>query len=104
MLASDLGEPARADSWADIARDSCRMGVDAAGVVWLRTLRLAGGGKEASSEAMLMVAEKWCGHAAYAKELGGGRLGSSCKEIASGTIAFYGCWLRDNRQRLAGGG
>ncbi len=91
----------QSESWADIARGGCRFARDAASVVWLRSLRFAGGGKLAGRELALTVAEKCCGHAAWAKALASGRLGRSPKAITAGTIAYYGLWVRDNRRRLS---
>ena len=102
LSASSLGEPDGESGWAEIARDGCRFGVDAAWVLGLRSLRLAGGGKDAGRELALMVAEKCYGHAAYANALASGRFGRSPRSITASTIAYYGQWVRDNRRRLAG--
>lgn len=89
------------DSWKQIAREGCGMAVDAAWVIWLRSLRLAGGGKRAGRELALMTAEKWYGHKAYGRELAKGRFGRSPRSIAASTLAFYGLWVRHNRRRLS---
>lgn len=89
------------DSWKRIAREGCGMAVDAACVIWLRSLRLAGGGKRARRELALMTAEKWHAHKAYGRELAKGRFGRSPRSIAASTLAFYGLWIRDNRRRLS---
>jgi hypothetical protein len=102
LSASEPVEQEQADGWADIADESCRFGVDAMAVMWLRSMRLAGCGEAARSEAMLMVAEKWFGHSAWAKALASGKLGCSPKAITANTLAFYGQWVRDNRKRLSG--
>lgn len=91
----------QSESWVDIARGGCRLARDAASVVYLRSLHLAGGGKPAGREMALMVAEKCYGHAAFAKALANGQLGGSPKTIAAGTMAYYELWVRDNRRRLS---
>ncbi|MDG2002735.1 MAG: hypothetical protein P8J20_05325 [Novosphingobium sp.] len=101
MSASEPKVSDPAVGWADIACESSRFGVDAAAVVWRRCLRLAGCGEAARSEAMLMVAEKWYGHGAWAKALASGKLGRSPKVITASTVTYYGQWVRENRQRLA---
>ena len=99
MSASD-GSAEGSESWAEIARGSCRLASDAAWVVGLRSLRLARGGRPALREAALMVTEKWYAHAAYARALATGQLGRSPGAIAAGTIAYFGIWVADNRRRL----
>jgi len=99
---SDLFEAGQAN-WSAIARDGWRLGVDAAWVVRLRLVRLAGGGEPARREMALMAAEKYHGHTAYVEAVASGKLGRSARSIAAGTLAFYGLWISDNRRRLAEG-
>jgi len=89
--------------WSDIGRQIRAFAIDAGLVIRLRSLRLAKGGRPAGRELAVMVAEKWYGHSAYAKALATGRLGRSPREIAAGTLSFYGTWVRDNRERLSRG-
>ena len=54
-------------AWTRLAFDSWALSVDAASVIWLRSLRLMAGGKLAEREAERMVKERWsriccCGH------------------------------------------
>jgi hypothetical protein len=90
-------------SWGDVARGACRIAVDTPWVVGPRLLRLAGGGEAARDELALMVAEKWFAHAAYAKAVAKGTMGRSLRDIAAGTLGYYGLWIRHNRRRLAAG-
>ena len=89
------------DGWGQAARGACGILADAPWVVGLRLLRLAGGGKAGREEMALMITEKWFAHEAWAKALASGKLGRSPGEIAAGTFAFYGQWVRDNRERLS---
>jgi hypothetical protein len=77
--------------------------VEAGSVVWLRSLRLAGGGSEAAAEARLMVGEKLAAHRELVERLAAGRLGATPLAVAAGTTRYVLRGVRANRKRLARG-
>lgn len=101
--AGKKGSPA-AGSWGDVACGLAAILADATWVAGLRLRRLAGGGAPARRELALMVTEKYFAHATYARALASGELGGNGRQLCAFTVAYYGCWVSDNRRRLSRGG
>ncbi len=84
-----------------LGMDAWLLGAEAAGVIALRSTKMALGGAEAQLEAQRMVAEK----AEAAWELGvalaTGALGRRPETIAARTLSHYGKRVRANRKRLS---
>jgi N-acyl-D-aspartate/D-glutamate deacylase len=90
----------RVSPWLGLGLDAWSLGVEAAAVVGLRTLKIAAGGPSAAEEARLMVDEKVAaGLALHAKAVSGA-LGTSPASVAKSTISHYRRKVRANRRRL----
>lgn len=88
-------------AWNSLAMDSAALWMEAANVVWLRSLRIAQGGKLAEREAERMVSEKlranW--------ELGWKLLdltGAAPETQARRSLNHYRGKVRANKRRLGG--
>ncbi len=87
-------------SWLAIWADACSLGLEASTVIGLRTVKLAVGGKAATTEAQRMVKEKIeASLALQAKALRGG-LGTTALGAASKTLDHYRQKIRANQTRL----
>jgi hypothetical protein len=87
--------------WPAVGWQAFALGVDAASVMTLRTLKMAAGGVAASAEAQRMVQEKIAaGLELQAKALTGA-LGSSPPTMVSKTLAHYRPKVRANRRRMS---
>lgn len=90
-------------SWGNVVLVSGQLAVDAAWVVWLRSLRLLGGGEDARNEACLMVTEKVDAQVELAAKLAKGDLGRAPVELVNGSLSHYARYVRGNRRRLSRG-
>lgn len=88
-------------NWASIGFDTWLLGFEAASVIGLRTLKLAGGGAAAVREADLMVREKLAAAATLHIQAATGQLGTTPAAAARKTVAHYRKKIRANRRRLA---
>ena len=87
--------------WLRLTMDSWTLGMEAASVIGMRTMKLAAGGGAAHKEAARMVSEKIAaGIELQAMALTGG-LGLTPHGAARKTIAHYRREVRSNRQRLS---
>ena len=77
-------------SWRDLGM----LAAESQQVIWLRCLKLAAGGPEASAEALRMVAEK----VTVAAQAGFGALTG---DTSAGTVQRYRAKVRANRRRLS---
>ena len=91
----------REPSWTDLAFDSWLLAYDASAVMWLRSMRLAAGGKLAEREARRMVEEKVSAGLALGPALASEGLGASPQKLGARTLAHYGKPVRANRRRLS---
>jgi N-acyl-D-aspartate/D-glutamate deacylase len=86
--------------WFGVGLDAWSLGVEAAAVVGLRTLKLAGGGESAAAEAQLMVDEKIAAGLALQSKAMSGALGYSPASVARNALTHYRRKVRANRRRL----
>jgi hypothetical protein len=93
----------RSSPWLGVGFDAFSLGLEAASVIALRSLTLAGGGARAQAEAVRMVAEKAEAATALAMRAALGDLGTTPAAAASKTMRHYRRRVRRNRRRLAGG-
>jgi hypothetical protein len=87
--------------WFGIGLEAFTLGLEAASVIALRSLRLAEGGARAQAEATRMVAEKIQAAAALSAMAATGGLGAKPATAASRTLRHYGRKVRANRRRLS---
>lgn len=91
--------PQTAD-WMSLAGQGWKLWGEAASVIWLRSLRLAGGGASARSEAVRMVSEK----VASQVELGMAMMANPMQGAKAATrtsLRHYRSRVRSNRRRLS---
>lgn len=87
--------------WLGIGFDAWTLGLEAATVMGLRTMKIAAGGPGAQAEAERMVEEKVAaGLALQSLALTGG-LGGSPASAAARTLTHYRRKVRANRRRLS---
>jgi hypothetical protein len=89
--------------WLGIGFEAFALGVEAASVIALRSLRLAEGGARAQAEAARMVTEKIQAAAALSAMAATGALGAQPATAARRTVRHYGRKVRANRRRLSKG-
>jgi hypothetical protein len=86
--------------WFRIGLDAWSLGVEAASVIALRTLKIAGGGDAAGAEAERMINEKiQAGLSLQTLAMTGG-LGATPYSVAAKTLTHYRRKVRANRRRL----
>jgi hypothetical protein len=90
----------RGNPWLGVGLDAWSLGVEAATVVGLRTLKIAAGGPAAAEEARLMVEEKIAAGLALQGKAVSGALGASPAGVARSTLSHYRRKVRANRRRL----
>lgn len=90
-------------SWPQLAMDAWVLGTEMSCVIWLRTIRVAMGGKAAEQELERMVREKAAAHLAFGAKVVSGKAGGTPKTIAGAALSHYGKDVRANRRRLAKG-
>lgn len=88
-------------SWTSLAFDSWMLSMEAAQVVWLRSLRVMSGGKAAENEVQRMVTEKLLANALLWPALVAGGFTQSPEQIGARTLRHYGKPIRANRRRLS---
>lgn len=89
-----------ATDWMNLAGQSWMLWGEAASVIWLRSLKLAGGGASARNEAVRMVSEK----VASQVELGMAMMTNPMQGPEAATRAslqHYRSKVRSNRRRLS---
>ena len=94
----------RGNPWFGIGFDTWTLGVEAASVIALRSLKVAQGGKAAEAEIRLMVDEKIAASQELGLQATTGGLGLSAPGAAAKTLAHYRRKVRANRRRLIGRG
>ncbi|HEY2052208.1 MAG TPA: hypothetical protein VGH03_22930 [Caulobacteraceae bacterium] len=93
----------RYNPWPELGWKAFTLGVEAASVMTLRTLKIAAGGAPATAEAQRMVQEKLDAGLALQAKLWTGALGSTPSSMTSRTLAHYRPKVRANRRRLSKG-
>lgn len=88
-------------AWTRLAYESWSLSVEASCVIWLRTLRMMGGGAIASREAERMVAEKVAAGMTLWPALAEGGPGQSAEELGARALRHYRKPVRANRRRLS---
>ncbi len=86
-------------AWNALALESLSLWTEANTVIWLRLMRMAGGGALAEQEASRMVSEKIAAHAQLGMRL---MLGGwiSPEQAARKSVRHYRGKVRANRRRL----
>lgn len=87
--------------WPALGWRALSLGLDAAAVAALRTVKLSAGGAAAASEAQRMVMEKIEASWALQTKAWSGALGATPATIASRTLAHYRPKVRANARRLS---
>jgi len=91
----------RRNPWFGIGVNAWSLGVEAATVVGLRTMKIAAGGAAGEAETRRMISEKVdAGLALQALAMTGG-LGFSPRSAAAKTLTHYRRKVRSNRRRLS---
>ena len=87
---------------AQFAFDSWMLGMEAANVIWLRSMRMMGGGALAQREAQLMVSEKLTAGASLPFVLWPLiASGAQPETVAKKALAHYSKPVRANQRRLS---
>ena len=94
---------ARRNPWIGISLDAWSLGVEAASVIGLRTLKMASGGPAADAEGRRMLAEKIDAGLAWQALAMTGGLGLTPQSAAAKTLTHYRRKVRANRRRLSKG-
>jgi hypothetical protein len=89
------------NGWMRLGFNAWTLGVEAASVVALRSLKLAKGGPDAKQEADLMLAEKVSAGLALQVKAMSGALGVLPATVAVNTLTYYRRKVRANRRRLS---
>jgi hypothetical protein len=87
-------------NWMSLAGQSWMLWGEAASVIWLRSLKLAGGGASARNEAVRMVSEK----VASQVELGMAMMTNPMQgpeAVTRASLQHYRSKVRSNRRRLS---
>jgi hypothetical protein len=90
----------RRDPWLGIGWQAWSLGVEAASVIGLRTLKIAQGGPAASAETRRMFAEKLDAALALQSLALTGRLGFTPQGAVKKTLTHYRRKVRANHRRL----
>ncbi len=93
-------KPSEQAVWLKIGVDAWTLGWQAAGVVGLRTARMARGGPAAGTEAWLMLSEKWQAAAELQADLLTGGPAASPAAATRRTLAHYRRKVAANHRRL----
>ena len=83
-----------------VTLDPISFGADVAGVIALRLMRIAAGGRAGRKEARLMVSEKIVALAHVQFSLASGSYGFTLQSMAQGAGDHYARAVRSNRKRL----
>ena len=87
--------------WMNLAMATMSLGIEAAGVVGLRTIRAARGGPSAADEAWRMVSEKMASLAQLQAQLLPGFATTTPLEASRITVKHYRTKVEANRRRLS---
>ena len=93
----------RGNPWLRIGLDAWSLGLEASGVVALRTMKIAAGGPAGEAESQRMVQEKIDALQALQVSAMTGALGFTAPGMAAKTLTHYRRKVRANRRRLAKG-
>ena len=93
----------RRNPWLGLGLDAWSLGVEAASVIGLRTLKMAAGGPDADAERQRMVSEKIAAGLAWQALALTGGLGLTPQGAAAKTLTHYRRRVRANRRRLSKG-
>ena len=93
----------RGNPWFAIGLDAWRLGMEAATVIGLRTLKIAQGGANARAETERMINEKIEAGVALQTLAMTGALGSTPASASARTLAHYRRKVKANRRRLSAG-
>lgn len=93
----------RANPWLKIGLDAWSLGIEASGVIALRTMKIAAGGPAGEAESRRMIEEKVDALQALQVSAMTGALGLTAPRAAARTLAHYRRKVRANRRRLAKG-
>ena len=88
-------------SWESLAMGTWLLSMEAAQVMWLRSLRIMAGGKIGQNEAQRMISEKLLANALLWPALAAGGFAQSPEQIGARTLQHYGKPVRANRRRLS---
>ncbi len=91
-------------NWPQIALDSWIFAGEVSAVIWLRSVKLLMGGKQAEEEARLMVEEKVSANLAFLPVMLQGGIMQSPERISARALAHYHRPVLANRRRLGGEG
>ena len=87
-------------SWMNLGWEAWALGLEAASVIQMRTLKIATGGSGADAEALRMVSEKVDAAMALNTMAITGALGLTPASAAAKTLRHYRRKVRANRKRL----
>ena len=87
--------------WTRLMIDSWTLGLEASQVMWLRSMRLMGGGALAEREASRMMSEKWAAGMTLLPFLALGGMGQSAEQLSRRTLDHYSPKVKANRRRLS---
>lgn len=90
--------------WMTLSMEAWMLGAEVSMVIWLRTMRMAMGGRLAEAELEKMMREKIAANLAFGAKLASGQAGKSAKAITGSALSHYGGKVRANRKRLTGRG
>ena len=91
----------RTNPWMKLTMATWSLGMEAASVIGLRTLKMAAGGQAAQTEAALMINEKIASTLDLQIRAMTGGLGITPHRAASKTVAHFRRKVRANRRRLS---
>ncbi|WP_448662303.1 hypothetical protein ACG3SL_16780 [Sphingomonas sp. CJ20] len=87
-------------SWASAGIDAWALSIEASTVIGLRVAKMAGGGPDVGSEALLMVSEKMQSALELQTALMTGRLGANPLTGTRKVLRHYRRKVKANRKRL----
>lgn len=90
----------RKNPWPMIGFDAWALGLEAASVIGLRTMKIAMGGAAAEAESILMVDEKVKAAIDLQSQLLTGKLGATPATATKKALRHYARKVRANRKRL----
>jgi len=90
----------RSKTWINNSFNMWSLGMEAASVIALRSMQMAGGGAKAQLEGQRMVQEKFAALAELQMKAMTGALGFTGQSAATKTVAHYRRKVRANRKRL----
>jgi len=91
----------RRNPWMKLSFDAMALGMEAASVIGLRSVKVAKGGPSAEAETALMVKEKFEAAWALQSLAAVGALGFTAPGIAAKTLAHYRRRVLANKRRLS---